>query len=73
MSSRAENPEFTLTLDGVKVFDAFDRSYVLVSVHALSGRQVTHLSGTAQVDDTPDKAVIMASLQATDRWVRGRL
>lgn len=73
MSSQADHPEFTLTLDGVKVFDAFDRSYVLVSVHALSGRQVTHLSGTAQVDDTPDKAVIMASLQATDRWVRGRL
>lgn len=65
--------DFTLTLDGVKVLNAFDRDYVLVSVHALSGRQVIQLSGTAIVDDTPDKAVVMASLQATDRWVRGRL
>jgi hypothetical protein len=72
VSSESGTPDFTLTLDGVKIFNAFDRSYVLVSVHALSGRQVTHLSGTALVDDTPDKAVIMASLQATDRWVRGR-
>jgi hypothetical protein len=73
MTATEDTPDFTLTLDGVKILNAFDRDYVLVSVHALSGRQVTHLSGTAQVDDTPDKAVIMASLQATDRWVRGRM
>ncbi len=65
--------EFTLTLDGVKVLVVFDRQYVLVAVHALSGRQVTHLAGSALVEDTTDKAVIMAVLQATDRWVRGRV
>ncbi|MDT8342310.1 MAG: hypothetical protein RQ751_12420 [Longimicrobiales bacterium] len=63
---------FSLTLDGLKIMEAFDRSYVLVAVHAVSGRHVTHLAGSALVDDTPDKAVIMATLQATDRWVRGR-
>jgi len=73
MSGTEGTNDFTLTLDGVKVLDAFDRSYVLVAVHALSGRQVTQLAGSAVVEDTPDKAVIMASLQATDRWVRGRL
>lgn len=66
-------PGFTLTLDGVKILDAFDRKYTLVAVHALSGRQVTHLAGSSVVEDTPDKAVIMATLQATDRWVRGRI
>lgn len=65
--------DFNLTLDGIKVVDAFDRTYVLVSVHALSGRRVTNLTGSAIVTDTAEKAVIMASLQATDRWVRGRL
>ena len=65
--------DFNLTLDGVKVLDVFDRDYILVAVHAISGRQVTHLSGSALVEDTPDKAVIMSILQATDRWVRGRL
>ena len=65
--------DFTLTLDGVKLIDAFDRDYVIVAVHAISGRKVTHLAGSALVEDTPDKAVIMAVLQATDRWVRGQL
>ena len=64
--------DFSLTLDGVKTLDAFDRDYVLVAVHAMSGRHMTPLAGAAVVEDTPDKAVIMAILQATDRWVRGR-
>jgi hypothetical protein len=73
MAATEGSGDFTLTLDGVKVMDVFDRDYVLVSVHALSGTQVTHLTGSAVVSDTPDKAVIMAALQATDRWVRGRI
>jgi len=72
MVAEEEAPSFNLTLDGVKVLHAFDRDYTLVAVHALSGRQVTHLAGSSVVEDTQDKAVIMATLQATDRWVRGR-
>lgn len=64
---------FHLSLDGVKEFEAFDRDYVLVSVYGASGRDVTALSGTAAVNDSRDRAVIMATLQATDRWVRGRI
>jgi hypothetical protein len=63
----------TLALDGVKVVDAFDRSFVLVAVHAMNGRNVTSLTGATVVDGSPDRAAIMATLQATDRWVRGRL
>lgn len=73
MSATEGVGEFTLTLDGVKIMDAFDRDYALVAVHAMTGRHVTPLAGSAVIDDTPDKAVIMAVLQATDRWVRGRL
>jgi hypothetical protein len=62
----------TLALDGVKAIDAFDRRFALVAVNAFQGRQVTALSGTAQIEDSPDKAVILATLQATCRWVRGR-
>lgn len=62
-----------LALDGVRVVDAFDRSYVLVGVHAIHGREVKVLSGSAPVDDMLDRAVILATLKATDRWVRGRL
>jgi hypothetical protein len=41
-------------------------------VNAFQGRQMTALSGTALIEDSPDKAVILATLQATCRWVRGR-
>jgi hypothetical protein len=61
-----------LALDGVKAIDAFDRRFALVAVNAFQGRQVTALSGTALIEDSPDKAVILATLQATCRWVRGR-
>jgi hypothetical protein len=64
--------DFTLTLDGVKIINAFDRDYVIVSVHAMSGRTTTPLAGAAVVEESSDQAVIMATLQATDRWVRGR-
>jgi hypothetical protein len=61
-----------LALDGVKAVDAFDRRFALVAVNAIHGRQITTLSGTALIEDSPDKAVILATLQATCRWVRGR-
>jgi len=66
-------PEVTLTLDGVRVVEAFDRSYVLVGVNAICGREIASLAGASAVEDTADRAVILAILQATDRWVRGRL
>lgn len=66
------NKSFALSLDGVKVVDAFDRSFILVSVHALQGRHILPLAGAASVDDSRERSVILATLQATDRWVRGR-
>jgi hypothetical protein len=69
----APSPPVTLSLDGVKVVDAFDRTFVLVAVNALSGREVTPLAGAAVVEVSTDRAAILATLQATDRWVRGRV
>jgi len=63
----------TLALDGVKLVDAFDREFALVAVHAISGREVTPLAGTCEVERSPDRAVILATLQATDRWIRGQV
>lgn len=62
----------SLALDGVKVVEAFDRSYVLVAVHALHSRGISPLSGSAPVDDGVERAVVQATLQAADRWVRGQ-
>jgi len=66
-------PGVTLALDGVKVVDAFDRKFVLVAVNAMSGRDVTPLAGATVVEVSSDRAAILATLQATDRWVRGRV
>jgi len=63
----------TLSIDGVKVVEAFDRSFVLVAVHAASGRNMSRLAGTTVSDESTDRAAILATLQATDRWVRGHI
>ncbi len=72
-AARQENQRLSIQLDGVKSVEAFDRSFVLVAVHALAGRDVQVLAGAAAIEDSPDRAVILATLQATDRWARGRL
>jgi len=61
----------SLSLDGVKVVEAFDKKFVLVAIHAISGRDTARLAGTNLADESTDRAAILATLQATDRWVRG--
>lgn len=61
----------TLSLEGVKVVEAFDRKFILVAVHAMAGRDVRRLAGTTVTDESTDRAAILATLQATDRWARG--
>jgi hypothetical protein len=63
----------TLALDGVKVVSAFDKEFVVVAVQAIAGRDARALVGAAVSAGLPDRAAIMATLQATDRWVRGRV
>ncbi len=65
--------EVALGLDGVKVVEAFDRNYVLVGVNAIHDREIVSLAGATVVAHTLDRAAILATLQATDRWVRGRI
>ena len=70
--SEDRKPGMTLALDGVKTVEAFDRKYMLVAVNAIHQRDVAELAGSSAIEDTPERAVILAVLQATDRWVRGR-
>lgn len=67
------SPAIALVLEGVKLIEALDRDYVLVAVNAIHEREVTQLAGASPVEDSPERAVVLATLQATDRWVRGRL
>lgn len=62
-----------LALDGVRAVDAFERRFILVAVHAMAGRDLIPLAGATDVDESSDRAAILATLHATDRWVRGKL
>jgi hypothetical protein len=62
-----------LALDGARIVDVFDREYAMVAVHAMTDRDVAALAGSAAVQDSPERAVILATLQAADRWIRGQI
>ena len=73
VASRLGEGKMALSIDGVKAIEAFESKYVLVAIHAIHGRSITALAGAATVEDTVDRAVILGTLQAADRWVRGRI
>jgi hypothetical protein len=62
-----------LSLEGVVVVEALDRRYVLASLHAGQRPHLTNLSGLAGIDRGVSEAVVVATLRAVDRWIRGRL
>lgn len=63
----------SLSLDGVRIIKAFERQFVVVAVSAFLGGRHTALTGAAAVGDSLDRAVILSTLQATDRRVRAFL
>lgn len=63
---------FTLALEGVQVTAAFDRSFVLVGVHAIGGRESKLLVGTAEVRESAEQSAVYAVLDATNRWAAAR-
>ena len=62
----------TLSLDGAKVIQAMDRDIVFASVHAMNGRDSVLLTGTAEAKDNPERAAVLAVLDATNRWTEVR-
>jgi hypothetical protein len=64
----AARGEDDLGLEGATVVETHGRSYVLVAVHALAGRDTQPLTGVAAVRRSPEESAILAALQATNRW-----
>jgi hypothetical protein len=56
-----------MALEGVKFFEAFDRSYVFVGVRVRSGRDTHHFTGSCEVRDGVESASVLAVLDATNR------
>ena len=62
----------TVSLDGAKVIQAMDRDIVFVAVNGMNGRDSVLLTGTAEAKDNPERAAVLAVLDATNRWTEVR-
>jgi hypothetical protein len=58
-----------LTLDGLKILDAFERNYVFVGVQVRDGRAGHHFTGTCEIRDSAETAASLAILASTNRWL----
>jgi hypothetical protein len=66
---KAEKGDLNFALDGVKLIDIFDVPVVVTALYGLSGRTRTYLAGAAPVNESTEHAAILATLQATNRWI----
>lgn len=62
----------TLELEGAKQVREFDAEVVMVAVQALEPRGAQLMVGTAQVFESPERAAVLAVLDATNRWLQAR-
>ncbi len=62
-----------LELSGVTMVEGLDVPSVLVYVTAHESSGAVTLAGAANVNGSRGQAVILATMQATDRWARGHL
>ena len=65
----ADNREGQLAVQGVKVFDAFDRTFVFVAVSVRSGRESKVLTGSVEMRESAESAGVLAVLDATNRCI----
>lgn len=65
----AEGDERVLALEGCRVLEAFDRNFVFVGVTTKHGRDTALMTGSAEVRESPETASVLATLDATNRWL----
>ncbi|HEV8150435.1 MAG TPA: hypothetical protein VGP61_09665 [Gemmatimonadales bacterium] len=58
----------SMLLEGARVIQALDREVVFATVQAINGRDAVLLTGTAEVRQSPERAAVLAVLDATNRW-----
>ena len=60
----------SMSLEGAKLIDAFERQFIFVSVAARIGRERLVLTGSAEVKDSAETSAVLAVLDATNRWMQ---
>lgn len=63
-------PDRSMSLEGAKLIDAFEREFIFVSVAARIGRERLVLTGSAEVKDSAETSAVLAVLDATNRWMQ---
>ncbi len=67
--ANAEKGAVVLSLIAARVLRFVDLPLVVVSVYGVNGDEVKRLVGAAPVDNSEEQAAVLATLQATDRWL----
>lgn len=62
----------SMMLEGARLIQALDRDVVFAAIQASSGRDTALLTGTAEVRESPERAAVLAVLDATNRWTELR-
>jgi hypothetical protein len=67
----AENGRVILSLMTARVLRFSDMPLVVVSVYGMNEEEINRLVGVSVVENSEEQAAILATLQATDRWIAG--
>lgn len=60
----------SMSLEGAKLIDAFEREFIFVSIAARIGRERLVLTGSCEVKDSAETSAVLAVLDATNRWMQ---
>jgi len=67
--SDADGKDRQFALEGIRIFDAFDRKFIFTGIMVRAGRESRLLAGTCEVLDSAETAAVLAVLDATNRWI----
>ena len=67
---KAEDGRISMALQGARVLRVFDRPVAIVAVYGVDDRKTRSLIGASLVTDSVEQATVLATLQATNRWIR---
>lgn len=68
-SRAAPGVDRSMSLEGSKLIEAFDREFIFVSVAARAGREMAVLTGSCEVRESAETSAVLAVLDATNRWI----
>ena len=60
--------DHSVELEGAKLIEAFEKSFVVAAVHGLGGREPVVLAGAVEIRDSMERSAVLAVLDATNRW-----